>query len=173
MKTVFTLTLMLLFISPTLAQDDNTPSIAESTTYFFIRHAEKDRSDPANKDPNLLQKGVFRAARWSYILEHAKFDAVYSSDYNRTRQTALPTAEKNNVEIIIYDPSDLYNEEFIKNTKGKTVLIVGHSNSTPTFVNAVIGKEKYEHIDDSNNANLYIVTIFGSGEISDTVLVID
>jgi len=173
MKTVFTLILMLLFISPTLAQDDNTTTITETTTYYFIRHAEKDRSDPANKDPNLLQKGVFRAARWSYILEHVKFDAVYSSDYNRTMQTAQPTAEKNNVEITIYDPSNLYNEEFIKNTKGKTVLIVGHSNSTPTFVNAVIGKEKYEHIDDSNNANLYIVTISANGEITHTLLVMD
>ena len=173
MRSVIILLLMLLLTSPSFSQDQNAKIIPELTTYYFIRHAEKDRSDPANKDPNLLQKGVFRAARWSYILEHAKFDAVYSSDYNRTRQTALPTAEKNNVEIIIYDPSDLYNEEFIKNTKGKTVLIVGHSNSTPTFVNAIIGKEKYKHIDDSNNANLYIVTISGSGEISDTVLVID
>jgi broad specificity phosphatase PhoE len=173
MKHVFTLLLLFLLASPSMAQDENPIIIVETTTYYFIRHAEKDRSDPANKDQNLLQKGVFRAARWSYILEHIKFDAVYSSDYNRTRQTAHPTAEKNNVEITIYNPNDPNNEEFVKNTKGKTVLIVGHSDSTPTFVNAVIGKEKYEHIDDGNNANLYIVTISANGEITDTLLVID
>ena len=41
------------------------------------------------------------------------------------------------------------------------------------FVNAVIGNDKYESIDDSNNANLYIVTIFSTGEISDLVVVVD
>ena len=173
MKHIFTFILTLLLTIPTFAQDENVEIVQETTTYYFVRHAEKDRSDPSNKDPHLMQKGVFRAAKWSYILEHVKFDAVYSTDYNRTRQTAQPTAEKNNVEITIYNPKELNNEDFINNTKGKTVFIVDHSNTTPTFVNAVIGKEKYEDIDDSNNANLYIVTISGSGEISDMLLVID
>jgi len=98
---------------------------------------------------------------------------VYSTDYNRTKQTAQPIAEKNNLGITIYNPSELNSEEFKKATKGKTVLVVGHSNTTPMFVNAVIGSEKYESIDDSNNANLYIVTISSIGEISNTLLVID
>jgi len=42
---------------------------------------------------------------------------------------------------------------------GKTVLVVGHSNTTPQFVNKIIGKEEYIDIDDLNNSNLYIVTI--------------
>ncbi len=175
MKTIFTLILTVLLVLPAFQQENTAAkeNSVNTTTYYFIRHAEKDRSDASNKNPNLMQKGIFRAAKWSYVLEHVKFDAVYSTDYNRTKQTAQPTAEKNNVEITIYDPKELNSEEFIKNTKGKTVLVVGHSNTTPMFVNAVIGKEKYESINDSNNANLYIVTISSSGEISDTLLVID
>ena len=176
MKHLFTLILIVLFTLPTFAQDqmvDAVENAPKTTTYYFVRHAEKDRSDKTNKNPNLIQSGILRAAKWSLVLENVKFDAVYSTDYNRTKQTAQPTAEKNNVEIIIYNPRELNSEEFIKNTKGKTVLVVGHSNTTPKFVNAVIGKEKYESIDDSNNANLYIVTISSSGEISDTLLVID
>ncbi len=175
MKTIFTLILTVLLVLPAFSQEniEAKENSVNTTTYYFIRHAEKDRSDASNKNPNLMQKGIFRAAKWSYVLEHVKFDAVYSTDYNRTKQTAQPTAEKNNVEITIYDPKELNSEEFIKNTKGKTVLVVGHSNTTPMFVNAVIGKEKYESINDSNNANLYIVTISSSGEISDTLLVID
>lgn len=175
MKYLFTLILTVLLSLPTFSQE-NTEALENSigtTTYYFIRHAEKDRSDTTNKNPNLIQKGMFRAAKWTYVLEHVKFDAVYSTDYNRTKQTAQPTAEKNGLEIIIYDARELYSEEFIKNTKGKTVLIVGHSNTTPMFVNTVIGKEKYEPINDSNNANLYIVTISSNGEISDLVLVVD
>lgn len=175
MKTIFTLILTVLLVLSAFSQEniEAKENSVNTTTYYFIRHAEKDRSDASNKNPNLMQKGIFRAAKWSYVLEHVKFDAVYSTDYNRTKQTAQPTAEKNNVEITIYDPKELNSKEFIKNTKGKTVLVVGHSNTTPMFVNAVIGKEKYESIDDSNNANLYIVTISSSGEISDILLVID
>ncbi len=41
----------------------------------------------------------------------------------------------------------------------KTVLIVGHSNSTPNFVNGLLEVKTYKQIDESNNANLYIVTL--------------
>jgi 2,3-bisphosphoglycerate-dependent phosphoglycerate mutase len=175
MKYLFTLILTVLITLPTFSQEtiEVKENTVKTTTYYFIRHAEKDRSDATNKNPNLIQKGLFRAAKWSYVLEHVKFDAVYSTDYNRTKQTAQPTAEKNNIEVTIYNPRELNSDEFIKNTKGKTVLIVGHSNTTPMFVNAVIGSEKYESIDDSNNANLYIVTVSSTGEISDLVVVVD
>jgi 2,3-bisphosphoglycerate-dependent phosphoglycerate mutase len=173
MKQIFTIILILLVSIPIVAQEENIVATPETTTYYFIRHAEKDRSDASNKDPHLMQKGVFRAAKWSYILEHVKFDAVYSTNYSRTKQTAQPTAEKNNLEISIYDPDSLNSEDFIRDTKGKSVLVVGHSNTTPAFVNLVIGKEKYEDIDDNNNSNLYIVTISSSGGVSDSLLIIE
>jgi len=53
----------------------------------------------------------------------------------------------------------MYSEAFQNNTKGKTVLVVGHSNTTNVFANKVLGEEKYDEINDSNNSNLYIVTV--------------
>jgi len=175
MKYLFTLTLILLLVLPTFSQEtiEAKKDTVGTTTYYFIRHAEKDRSDVTNKNPNLLQKGLFRAAKWTYVLEHVKFDAVYSTDYNRTKQTAKPTAEKNGLEIAIYNSQELNYEEFIKNTKGKTVFIVGHSNTTPMFVNSIIGSNKYDAMNDSDNTSLYIVTISRSGEVSDLVLVVE
>ncbi len=175
MKTLITFILSVLFVVQTFSQEtvEAKENSAATTTYYFIRHAEKNRSDNTNKNPNLIEKGILRAAKWSLVLEHVKFDAVYSTDYNRTKQTAQPTAEKNGLDITIYNPKSLNSEDFIKNTKGKTVFVVGHSNTTPKFVNAVISNDKYKSIDDSNNANLYIVIISNSGEISDTLLVID
>lgn len=176
MKQLLILSFTILFILPTFAQDETIEVVEQptkTTTYYFIRHAEKDRSDTNNKNPNLIQEGILRAAKWSLVFDHIKFDAVYSTNYNRTKQTAQPTAEKNGLDITIYDPSNLYSEDFISNTKDKTVLVVGHSNTTPKFVNAVIEQEKYKSIDDNNNANLYIVTISGSGEKSDILLVIE
>lgn len=147
-------------------------SFSQESNYFFIRHAEKDRADETNKNPDLTEKGNERAHYWSEVLKNVKFDAVYSTNYNRTIQTATPTALNNDIEIQFYDPRKLKIEEFKTATKGKTVLIVGHSNSTPSFVNKLIKDNKYSQIDDSNNSNLYIVTI-SEEIISDILLKIE
>jgi len=131
----------------------------EVTTYYFIRHAEKQRTDPTDKDPGLTFQGYKRADAWKEVFKNVKFDAVYSTDYNRTKLTAKPTADANNLPILVYDPRSMYTESFQYNTKGKTVLVVGHSNTTPMFVNKILGEKKYPQIDDSNNSNLYIVTV--------------
>ena len=55
---------------------------------------------------------------------------------------------------------------------GKTVLVVGHSNTTPQFVNAILGVDRYSDIQDNNNANLYIVTRIKE-ETSSVLLKID
>ncbi|GAA4241198.1 MULTISPECIES: phosphoglycerate mutase family protein [Winogradskyella] len=129
------------------------------TTYYLIRHAEKDRSDKTNKNPDLTKKGLQRAENWAKHLKNVKFDAVYSTEYNRTTQTAIPTAKLNNIDIQFYNPSNLMTEEFLDKTKGKTVLIVGHSNTIPKLANSLLSKQKYADIADDNNANLYKVTI--------------
>jgi len=143
----------------------------ETTTYYLIRHAEKVRSNANNKNPNLKEKGVDRAIKWSKTFKNIEFDYIFSTNYKRTIQTALPTAKNKNIEIQFYNPNDLYNEEFKALTTGKTVLIVGHSNTTPLFVNKILGEEKYKEIDDRNNANLYIITI-SNNTIFDILLAI-
>jgi len=158
-----------LFSLNSFAQKEQT---SETTTYYFIRHAEKDRSNPSEKDAHLTGEGHKRAQNWSEILQHIQFDAVYSTDYHRTKETAQPTAAKNRLEVVIYNPRTGFDETFKTATQGKTVLVVGHSNTIPSFVNAVIGQKKYEDIDDSNNGNLYIVTVI-DGIINDIVLTIN
>lgn len=131
----------------------------EATTYYLIRHAEKNRTDVTNKDPDLNEKGLERAMKWAEVFKDVDFDLVYATDYKRTKQTATPTAKSKKLQILSYDPSKLFSSEFQKSTKGKTVLVVGHSNTTPTLANKILNKEKYQFINDRNNANLYIVTI--------------
>lgn len=172
MKQIFLFALLLLFTSTIFSQIEK-GEIIEVTTYYFIRHAEKDRSNPDENNPKLTEKGLNRAQSWSDILGQVKFDAVYSTDYERTLETGRPAAKKNNLDMVIYDPKIINAPElFLKETIGKTVLIVGHSNTTPAFVNAVIKQKKYVDIDDSNNGNLYIVTLTGS-QILDQVLTIN
>lgn len=167
MKRILT-TLIILFSIILNAQDTKDNQVS---TYYFIRHAEKDRADSSNKDPHLNEKGLQRAEKWSKAFSQVEFDAIYSTDYNRTRETALPTAKNNSLELTLYNPRELNTDAFVKETKGKTVLIVGHSNSTPIFVNAILGNEKYEMIADNNNANLYIVTITDSNTSSQLLVI--
>ncbi len=149
-----------------------TGNLEETTTYYFIRHAEKDKTNKSNTDPKLIKKGEKRAQKWAEYFKDIKFDAVYSTNYIRTRQTALPTAKQNNLDITIYSPTTLDYKSFLKTTKGKTVLVVGHSNSTPYFVNGILGEDKYQAIDESVNSKLFIVTI-NNGKITDTVIIVE
>ena len=144
----------------------------EITTYYFIRHAEKLRIDKTDKNPNLNFNGYKRAEAWKDVFSDVPFDAIYSTDYNRTKLTAKPTATSKNLPILLYNPNMMYSEAFQNNTKGKTVLVVGHSNTTNVFVNKILGIEKYDEINDNNNSNLYIVTI-SNGKSSSILLKIN
>ena len=132
---------------------------SEVTTYYFIRHAEKLRIDKSDQNPSLTEKGLERANAWREIFSNVNLDAVYSTDYSRTKLTAKPTADSKSLPILFYDPKDIYSDSFQRETSGQTVLVVGHSNTTNVFANKALGIEKYSQIDDNNNSNLYIVTV--------------
>tara|TARA_B100001059_G_C17758235_1_gene541212 strand:- start:429 stop:950 length:522 start_codon:yes stop_codon:yes gene_type:complete len=167
---VFTLSLLSFssFSQETAIDNPNTVT----TTYYLIRHAEKKRHNLEDKNPSLTYKGYQRADKWRDIFRYIPLSAVYATEYNRTKQTAQPTAESKKLPIFSYDASKMYSKSFQYNTKGKSVLIVGHSNTTPAFVNKILGINKYKQIEDNNNANLYIVTVI-DGKASASVLRID
>ena len=138
----------------------------ETTTYYLIRHSEKDRTDKTNRNPNLNFEGEKRAQNWATYFKDIKLDAVYSTNYNRTIQTATPTAQTKELEIKKYNPRKMYDSIFQADTKGKTILVVGHSNTTPMFANAILGEKKYEWMKDDDNASLFIVTVNEEGVTS-------
>jgi len=138
----------------------------QTTTYYLIRHAEKDRTDKSNRNPNLTEKGLERSERWANYFATIEIDAVYSTNYKRTLQTATPTAKSKNLEIITYNPRKMYDSIFQQNTKAKKILIVGHSNTTPMFTNKILGEKKYQWMKDDDNSSLFIVTISGDKKSS-------
>jgi 2,3-bisphosphoglycerate-dependent phosphoglycerate mutase len=174
MKHISIIILSILILTSCENKETATESSASklTSTYYFIRHAEKDRSDSNNENPHLIDIGKQRAQHWNEVFKNIDFDAVYSTNYNRTQETAQPTASKNNLNLVLYDPKTIDIQKFLKDTEGKTILVVGHSNTTPDFVNRILGNKKYIDIDDSNNSNLYIVTISGD-HISDNLLYIN
>ena len=141
--------------SPLTAQDNSI------TNYYFIRHAEKVTANPSDRDPDLTPTGERHARYWAEVLKDVPFDAVYSSPYLRTKKTAAAFTNPQALTIQLYDPRQLYDVDFQTKTLGKHVLVVGHSNTNPTFVNQIIGEEKYEWIDEKNYNTLFIVTKIG------------
>ena len=140
------------------------------TTFYLIRHAEKDRSNPEDVDPELNQKGLGRAMHWAEVLRDANIDAIYSTDYSRTSMTAAPTSVKNNIDMQYYDPRNLDIEQFKADNLNKNVLVVGHSNTTPQMVNMLLGEDKYEALDDNENGTLFIVKLV-NGKATDSKLI--
>ena len=147
-------------------------SSQECSEFFLIRHAEKDRTDPHNKNPNLNEKGKLRALKWAEVFKDLEFDKIYSTDYYRTLETVKPISKKIKKEILIYSPSIINYDKFLLDNKNYKVLVVGHSNTIPGFVNGLIKKKLYDQIDDRNNSNLYIVKICNNS-ISHNLLYIE
>ena len=165
MKTIQLLIFTFLIIGLNGCKDDQ--KVADETvdavvsTYYFVRHAEKDRNNPENIDPELNQRGLGRAMHWAEILDEIPLDAIYSTDYDRTIMTAQPTAVKQDITVQYYSPGDINIAQFKADNLGKNVLVVGHSNTTPDFVNKMIGEEKYAPMDDYDNGSLFIVQLVG------------
>lgn len=139
--------------------EENTEEMV--STFYFIRHAEKDQSDKTNRDPELNQEGLGRAVFWAEVFSKIPLDAVYSTDYERTRMTAAPTAIQQEIVVQYYNPSNINAEQFKADNLGKKVLVVGHSNTTPDFVNKVVGEELYPQMQEDDNSSLYVVTVIG------------
>jgi predicted enzyme related to lactoylglutathione lyase/broad specificity phosphatase PhoE len=139
------------------------------TTVYLIRHAEKQRDGSA--DPVLTEQGQFRANKWAELFKEADLAAIYSTDTRRTRATAEPTASSKRKEILLYDSSNVDYQAFIAQHRGQSVLVVGHSNTTPAFSNGLLGELKYQDLADHNNAALVTVVVNGESRSSSVLTI--
>lgn len=132
-----------------------------SHTYYIVRHAEKETpSANMSNDVPLSDKGKARAEALKELMKDKSIKAIYSTKTQRTQNTAKPTAEYFNIDILPYGPSP--DSAFIASMKAlrKNVLIVGHSNTVDDIVNG-IGRNKYVPSDlpDSAYSNLFILKV--------------
>ena len=149
--------LFLVCCQASFLQSQNKEITTEETSYYFIRHAEKNRSNPKDSNPELNAEGKTRALNWAYFFREIPLDAIYSTNYIRTISTAQPVADDKNLPIIIYNPNELDIKNFMKENQGRLVLVVGHSNTTPKLVNAMLGDQKFEQMQDNDNSSLFII----------------
>lgn len=99
-------------------------------------------------------------------------DLFYSTDYSRTIQTLIPTVQQFEGEIQNYDGNKdtLFNKSFWENTYGKDVLVIGHSNTSPRFVNEILSENKYENLNEMNYDEFFKVEIDKDLTIKDLLI---
>lgn len=142
---------------------------SELTTIILVRHAEKGVDEGG--DPDLTEVGEARAKELVRVLKEQSIDGIYSTPFKRTRQTVAPLAESKSLEIQDYNPFKMEEVvELISNSKGKTLVFSGHSNTTPALINQIIKEDKFKSLDESDYDNLYIVTFTELGHAKVTVL---
>jgi 2,3-bisphosphoglycerate-dependent phosphoglycerate mutase len=149
-----------------LAWMPNFYSIAQTTTVYIVRHAEKYSMDASDPNPPLSDAGKQRVKDLGKTLQGVKFAAVFTTNTIRTEETAKPLARENKVVIQNYDPKNLaaLAENIKKNYLGKYVLVVGHSNTVRPTINALGGETSGTMIPDSVYNLLYKVTIDAAGK---------
>ena len=100
------------------------------------------------------------------LLQNTQVDAIYSTDYIRTKDTVRPLAEHKSMDISIYNPRS---QDFIRNIYkeniGKTVVVSGHSNTTPAALNVLVGSQKYPNMEHDEYSSLFIAFVSKWGSV--------
>lgn len=165
MKKSVLIFLSLFIVLPVFGQQND--QAEEETTLIFVRHAEK--SDDGTSDPSLSVEGHQRAINLAQLMmNNYDLAAIYSTQYKRTQETAKPISDSLKISVIGYqlnNPDSLINM-IIDTYRGKEVLIVGHSNTTPALVNIALGERKYEQLDESDFSNVFELKIRSDGQMS-------
>ena len=132
---------------------------------FLVRHAEKATS---GDDPGLSEAGVKRAASLAAALGDAGITAIFTSEYNRTKDTAAPLAERLGVPVTIVPAKDM--DGLVAKLRalapGARALVVGHSNTVPAVAQKLTGV-KVADLTDADYDRLFVAVSEkdGQGEV--------
>ncbi len=133
-------------------------------TFYLVRHAEKVLD---MRDPGLTKDGKERAYYFAQYFKDKSLDAIYSSDYYRTRKTAQPTCSAKNLKLNIYDPSNLsaFAKQLLKNHKKDNILVVGHSNTTPQLANLLVNSNAFAEWEEWQYDQMIVLKVYSKGNI--------
>jgi broad specificity phosphatase PhoE len=136
---------------------------ASDQVIFLVRHAERTTGSAATgratmmaDDPPLSAAGAVRAAKLATLLASADIRHIYTTEFQRTRQTAAPLAAALHLQSIMAASRD--SETLFAQVRKATgnVLIVGHSNTIPDLLKRLGVKEEIA-IADTEYDNLFVL----------------
>jgi broad specificity phosphatase PhoE len=92
-------------------------------------------------------------------------DQIFCTNFKRTSETAQPTAKQEGIEIQTYQGIVNFVDKFRRKTENKNVLIVGHQDTTPHFVNSILDQKKYKMIRASEHGKVFHLTLDKEGRL--------
>ena len=111
-----------------------TPPPAMAVTHVFLaRHAERFAT---GDDPTLTPAGARRSALLGRMLRSANVTAIFTTQFERAKATAdsVSAATGAPVEIVHSDSSARLARIVRERFRGRTVAVIGHSDSLPNVV---------------------------------------
>lgn len=140
----------------------------EPTIVIIVRHGERG-TEPAD-DPRLTPAGEQRALALVEALRDAKVDVVIHTPRVRTRDTALPVARHFGItpEVVPLTAGASHIEAMaaaVRKHHGKTVVVVGHSNTIMQYIAALGGPRRADLCDHQYNGLYTLVLIHGEAHL--------
>ena len=132
---------------------------AEPTIIFLVRHAEK---ASGSGDVPLSDAGKARSEVLRGIIGPLRPGAIYVTDTVRARETAQPTGKDTGLDLKVYNPQQGgWHQTLLKEAAGKTILVVGHTNTIPELIKPLTGVQLT--IGEHEFDNLFIISIDSTG----------
>ncbi len=138
-------------------------SLTTTTTVIVLRHAEKELG--TIDDPPLSTAGEQRAQELARMFGDttagSRVDAIYISDTRRSSQTAAPLAQRLRLipeTYVARDVDDLLSR-IHSAQRGRTTLVVAHSNTVPAIVQRLAPDVRVPAIGENDYDAIFVVSV--------------
>ena len=128
--------------------------MGQSTTRIFVlRHADREAVDELNP------LGMQRAVELKRVLMNTGVDSIFSTGFVRTQKTVAPLAAALNLPVLLYDSNPPLLKRIDLYSKGKTILVVGHSNTVAQLIKACGCEPPFLNVPDNQFDNLFLIIL--------------
>jgi hypothetical protein len=145
------------FVAKTQAQ--------QTRTIYLVRHADKVSDDT---DAPLSDAGRLRAECLAKTLSDAQIQQIFTSDLQRTQQTAAPLARQLHLQpvaIPISKPDEVV--KAVRSSRAVNVLVVWHDQTLPGILRG-LGAPEIRPIGHLDYDRFFVVTLAVDGKESGT-----
>jgi len=125
---------------------------------YLVRHSEKISNA---ENPGLTPQGKLRSQWLAGFFKDKNIGCIYSSDYNRTRETAGYISKSINIDVSLYDARNLQEIADKLTADKRSCIVVGHSNTTPDLARLLKANEVPD-IDEREYNLFYKVSVTNS-----------
>ncbi len=132
------------------------------TTFLLARHAE---TTGMGSNPSLSVQGLERVDELKRIMQNVSLNGVFSTNLNRTKETAQPVADEKGLALDIYNafnPNQLA-DNVLEDFQSGVTLVIGHSNTIPELLNVLTGTSNFSTIPEEEYDNLFVVSVLEKG----------